>query len=160
MARRRPLVPAMLATVLLGAVPLVTACGVGRNAPTRMEYTVADGVQANAGNVVLRNLYLTADVKDNRTASKTLALEGVVANNTGSPDVLLLVTAGTSPFVAGAAPASASAPATPSAAAASASPSGLPAPVVPGTSLLLGTNGLGLAVSNLPPAVLPRSLVN
>ncbi len=163
MARRRPLMPAMLATVLLGALPLLTACGAGQDAPTRQEYTVADGVQAHAGNIVLRNVRLTADVNDTQKASKTLALQGVVANNTGSPDVLLLVTTGTSAFKATATAATpTSAAATPSGPviAEPAAPTSLPATVTPGTSLVLGTGGLGLQVTDLPKAVLPGSLVS
>lgn len=161
MARRRPLMPAMLATVLLGAVPLLTACGAGQDAPTRQEYTVADGVQAHAGNIVLRNVYLTADVNDTQKASKTLAMQGVVANNTGTPDVLLLVTTGTSAFTA-TAQSTIPAAATPSGPviAEPAAPTSLPATVTPGISLTLGTGGLGLQVTGLPKAVLPGSLVS
>ena len=65
-ARSRSAMPAVLASVLVGAIPLVSACGAGDKAPTRLEYSVADGVGANAGNVVLRNLQLTADVGGQR----------------------------------------------------------------------------------------------
>lgn len=164
LARRRSVLPASLAVLLLGAVPLLSGCGTSESkAPTKREFSVVDGAYTNAGNIVLRNLYLTADVGQTRQPTKTLDLEGVVFNNTGTNDTLTAVTAGLVPF----APApDASASAGPSASAsasagasASAAPA-LPAAVIPGVPLVLGTNGLELRVTNLPTAVLPGGLVN
>ncbi len=126
-----------MAALLVAVAPLVSACGAGQNAPTRLEYSVADGVETHAGNVVLRNVFLTADVAVG-DSSKTLALQGVVDNNTDANDALIGVSAGTVSF-------------------ASATAS---APVVPGTPLALGTGGLGLTVAALPTAVVPGQLVS
>ena len=52
----------VMASVLVALAPLVSACGTGPNATTKLEYAVTDGVQAHAGNIVLRNLFLTAAV--------------------------------------------------------------------------------------------------
>lgn len=167
LARRRSVLPASLTALLLGAVPLLSGCGTSESgAPTKREYSVVDGAYTNAGNVVLRNLYLTADVGFTRKPTKTLDLEGAVFNNTGTTDTLTSVTAGLvqfepAPEASDSAGASASAP--PSAgslAVTSPSATTLPAPVVPGVPLLLGTNGLELRVTNLPTPVLPGGLVN
>ncbi|MDX6211735.1 MAG: hypothetical protein QOF82_822 [Frankiales bacterium] len=173
-ARSRSAMPAVLASVLVGTVPLVSACGAGQNAPTRLEYSVADGVQANAGNVVLRNLQLVADVGDTQGGATELDLTGLVANNSGTADTLQSVTAAdgtsaTKPFTTvtpSAGPASAStapsASAVPSASAAASGSAGA-APsttLAPGATLLLGSDGLDLQVSGLKTAVLPGSLVS
>src|SRR5207237_4575482 len=96
-----------------------------------------DGVQAHAGNIVLRNLFLTAAVPVG-VSSKALALQGVIGNNTGASDSLVGVTADNTPFK------SATSSVT----------------VAPGTPVMLGTDGLRLTVSNLPTGVLPGSLVS
>jgi copper(I)-binding protein len=127
----------VMAAVLVALAPLVAACGTGQKAPTRLEYAVTDGVQTHAGNVVLRNVYLTAAVPVG-VSSKSLALQGVIANNTGANDSLIGVTANSTPF----------------------SSAKAAVPVVPGTPVSLGTGGLRLSVSNLPAAVLPGSLVS
>jgi hypothetical protein len=127
----------VMASVLCALVPVLAACGTGQKAPTRLEYSVTDGVQTHAGNVVLRNVLLTADVTQG-TGAKSLSLQGVIDNNTGSNDTLIGVSAGPTAF------------ATTSTATS----------VVPGTPVGLGTGGLGLTVSNLPTAVLPGSLVS
>ena len=127
----------VMASVLVAVAPLVSACGAGQHAPTRLEYSVTDGVETHAGNVVLRDVLLTADVPVG-TSSKTLALQGVVDNNTGSDDSLVGVTAANVPFSSKVSSAS----------------------VVPGAPVSLGTGGLGLTVSNLATAVVPGSLVS
>jgi copper(I)-binding protein len=127
----------VMVSVLVAVAPLLSACADGQNAPTRLEYSVADGVQTHAGNVVLRNVLLTADVAVG-TSSKTLALQGVIDNNTGSNDSLVGVTANNTPFTS----------ATSAAA------------VDPGTPVALGTGGLGLTVTKLAAGVLPGSLVS
>ena len=127
----------VMASVLCAVVPLLAACGTGQKAPTRLEQAVTNGVQAHAGNVVLRNVLLTADVAQG-SGAKSLALQGVIDNNTGSNDTLTGVSAGPTAF------------ATTSTA----------TDVVPGTPVGLGTGGLGLTVSSLPTAVLPGSLVS
>lgn len=172
-ARTRSAMPAVLASVLVGTIPLVSACGAGQKAPTRLEYSVADGVQAHAGNVVLRNLLLTADVGDTQGGASVLDLHGVIANNTGTDDQLTGVTAadGTTataafaPVTPSASPsASASTSASPSASAsssASASASAGGASALPvGSALTLGGSGLQLQVSGLKSSVLPGSLVS
>jgi copper(I)-binding protein len=126
-----------MASVLVALAPLLVACGTGKKAPTRLEYAVTDGVQAHAGNVVLRNVFLTAAVPVG-VSSKSLALQGVIDNNTGSDDSLVGVTANNTPF---------------SSAKASVA-------VPPGTPVALGTGGLRLTVDNLPTGVLPGSLVS
>jgi hypothetical protein len=127
----------VIAAVLVAVAPLISACGAGQNAPTKREFSVADGVQTHAGNVVLRNVLLTADVAVG-TSSKALALQGVIDNNTGGNDSLVGVTANNVPFNSTTSAAS----------------------VVPGTPVALGTGGLGLTVANLPTGVLPGSLVS
>lgn len=127
----------VMASVLCAVVPLLSACGTGQKAPTRLEYAVTDGVQTHAGNVVLRNVLLTADVPSG-SGAKSLTLQGVIDNNTGGNDTLTGVTAGPTAFATTAASTG----------------------VVPGTPVGLGTGGLGLTVDNLPTAVLPGSLVS
>jgi copper(I)-binding protein len=149
--------PAVLASVLVGTIPLISACGAGQKAPTRLEYSVADGVQAHAGNVVLRDLLLTADVGDTLGGATTLDLNGVVANNSGSADQLTGVTAAD-----GTTASAAFATVTPSA---SPSPTGTAAPTTSsalpvGSALKLGGGGLQLQVSGLKTAALPGSMVS
>jgi copper(I)-binding protein len=127
----------VMASVLVALAPLVAACGTGQKAPTRLEYAVTDGVQTHAGNVVLRNVFLTAAVPVG-VSSKSLALQGVIDNNTGAEDSLVGVTANNTPFTSATAS----------------------VPIHPGTPVALGTNGLGLNVDKLPAAVLPGSLVS
>ncbi len=152
-ARSRSAMPAVLASVLVGTVPLVSACGAGQKAPTRLEYSVADGVAAHAGNVALRNLQLIADVGDGHKAATTLDLQGLVANNTGSDETLTSVTAadGTTATVAFAV-------VTPTAAPTSASPT--TNRIVTGQPLMLGSQGLHLQVTGLKTPALPGSLVS
>lgn len=159
-ARTRSVMPALLASALVGT--LLSGCADGRKAPTRQEYAVTNGVQAHAGNVVLRDLFLTADTGDTDGGATDLALQGEVANDTGSSDQLLAVSAASVALKPAAPSAAASASAAPSAtpsAGASSTPASIPATVVPGVSLLLGTHGLGLQVSGLPQPVLPGALV-
>ena len=161
-ARRAAVRPVVIGCALSGAVALVCGCGTGRNAPTRMERAVTNGVQANAGNVVLRNVLLTADVPAG-TATRTLQLEGLVANNTGGQDQLTSVRTATSiPFLASALAASASGAAPSAAPSSGATSSGTAATatIAPGTPVRLGSEGLNLSVSGLPAAVLPGSTLS
>ena len=160
-ARRRSVMPAVLASVLIGTLPLISACADGQKAPTRQEYAVTDGVQAHAGNVVLRNVLLTADVGDTEGGASTLALQGVVANNTGTDDRLVGISAANTattalPFALVTSSATTSA-------AASAAASSTPAATTTvgiNTPLVLGTGGLQLQVSGFKTPVLPGSLVS
>jgi hypothetical protein len=160
MARSRSALPTVLASVLIGTVPLISGCADGRNAPVLQEYSVTYGVSAHAGNVVLRDLLLTTDTTSG--AATSLSLQGVVANNTGTNDRLTSVTAASTPFLATGSPASAGAstvPSTTPSAAPSATGAPVSAGVAPGVLLFLGTSGLGLQVTGLKPAALPGSLV-
>ena len=164
-ARSRSVMRAVLASVLVGTIPLLSACADGQKAPTRLEYSVADGVQAHAGNVVLRNLQLTADVADTQ-AAKVLDLHGVIANATGTPDQLTGVTAadGTTATASFATLSPSPAPSSSAAgasASASASASAVVSSALPvGSALTIGGSGLRLQVSGLKSAVLPGSLVS
>lgn len=163
--RSRSAMPAVLVCVLVGAIPLVSACGAGQNAPTRLEYSVADGVQANVGNVVMRNLLLSADVGNGQAGARSLQLHGLIANNSGSADQLTSVTAadGTTANAAFATvipSASASASAFPSPSSSASAASTAPSSIPVGATLLLGGSGLQLQVTGLKSAVLPGSLVS
>jgi copper(I)-binding protein len=151
---------AALASVLVGTIPLMSACGAGQNAPTRLEYSVAEGVQANAGNVVLRDLLLTADVGDTLAGATSLALHGVIGNNSGTDDQLTKVTAadGTTAAAAFVTVTPSASPSPSPSASTTAAPTTTKIPV--GSSLTIGGNGVQLEVTGLKSAVLPGSLVS